>query len=162
MSFGNRIIDSREVIVDAFPEIAFRPIRRIGGENGWYFGDWLWQARGFVDLLAGGVGVRRGRRDPESIQVGDVLDFWRVEEFVENRRLRLRAEMKLPGRAWLDFQVEPRARGASIRQTAIFDPIGLAGLAYWYILYPIHALIFGSMLRRIARLAQTTARTAAV
>ena len=159
--FGNRIVDSREVIVNAFPEIAFRPIRRIGGENGWYFGDCLWQARGFLDLLAGGVGVRRGRRDPDSIQVGDVLDFWRVEEFVENRRLRLRAEMKLPGRAWLDFQVEPRARGASIRQTAIFDPIGLAGLAYWYFLYPVHALIFGSMLRRIARLAQAAARTAA-
>jgi hypothetical protein len=152
--FGNRIVDSRQVTVNVSPEIAFRPIRRIGGETGWYYGDWLWRARGFVDLLFGGVGIRRGRRDPDSMQVGDALDFWRVEEFTDHRRLRLRAEMKLPGRAWLEFDVEPRGSGASIRQTAIFDPLGLAGLAYWYALYPVHKLIFSGMLRRIAALAE--------
>lgn len=151
---GNRIIDSREVAVAVPPEIAFRPIRRIGGERGWYYADWLWHVRGFVDLLVGGVGIRRGRRDPHSMQVGDTVDFWRVEEFADPQRLRLRAEMRLPGRAWLDFEVEPRASGASIRQTAIFDPYGLAGLAYWYALYPIHQLIFRGMLRRIAALAE--------
>ena len=153
--FGNRIVDAREVVVNVAPSAAFRPIRRIGGSTGWYYGDWLWQLRGFVDLLAGGVGVRRGRRDPESLQVGDALDFWRVEGFEENRRLRLRAEMKLPGRAWLEFEVEPSGSGALIRQTTIFDPIGLSGLAYWYVLYPVHRLIFGSMLRRIAARAET-------
>ena len=152
--FGNRIVDSRQVTVNVSPEIAFRPIRRIGGETGWYYGDWLWRARGFVDLLFGGVGIRRGRRDPDSMQVGDALDFWRVEEFTDHRWLRLRAEMKLPGRAWLEFDVEPRGSGASIRQTAIFDPLGLAGLAYWYALYPVHKLIFSGMLRRIAALAE--------
>jgi hypothetical protein len=88
------------------------------------------------------------------MQVGDALDFWRVEEFTDHRRLRLRAEMKLPGRAWLEFDVEPRGSGASIRQTAIFDPLGLAGLVYWYALYPVHKLIFSGMLRRIAALAE--------
>jgi uncharacterized protein YbjT (DUF2867 family) len=152
--FGNRIVDSRTMAVDAAPEAAFRPIRRIGGTNGWYYGDWLWCLRGWVDLLLGGVGLRRGRRDPDSLAVGDAVDFWRVEEFENNRRLRLSAEMKLPGRAWLEFEVEPQGRSSLIRQSAIFDPLGLAGLAYWYILYPAHFLIFARMLRRIAAAAE--------
>ncbi|MSQ25139.1 MAG: SDR family oxidoreductase [Dehalococcoidia bacterium] len=148
--FGNRIIDSREVSVNCSAASAFRPIRRIGGETGWYYGDWLWQVRGFLDLLFGGVGVRRGRRDPEQLQVGDVVDFWRVEAFEKNKRLLLAAEMKLPGRAWLEFAVEDKGSTALIRQTAIFDPIGVAGLMYWYVLYPVHKLMFGKMLRAIA------------
>ncbi|HET9917362.1 MAG TPA: SDR family oxidoreductase, partial [Candidatus Binatia bacterium] len=148
--FGNRIVDSRQVSVPCSAARAFRPIRRIGGETGWYYGDWLWQVRGFVDLLCGGVGVRRGRRDPEQLQVGDTLDFWRVEAFEPDKRLLLAAEMKLPGRAWLEFAVEDKGEISLIRQTAIFDPIGVAGLMYWYVLYPVHKLMFGKMLNAIA------------
>jgi hypothetical protein len=103
-----------------------------------------------LDLLVGGVGLRRGRRDPENLAVGDVVDFWRVEAVEPNRRLRLAAEMKVPGRAWLQFDVEPASTGSVVRQTAMFDPAGLSGLAYWYALYPVHRWIFAGMLRRIA------------
>jgi uncharacterized protein YbjT (DUF2867 family) len=153
--FGNRIVDSRTVTVDVPAAVAFQPIRRIGGATGWYYGDWLWRLRGFVDLLVGGVGLRRGRRDPDRLVAGDTLDFWRVESVEENRRLRLKAEMKLPGRAWLEFGVEEAGGRTLIRQTAIFDPIGLAGLAYWYILYPVHTLMFGKILAAIATQAQS-------
>lgn len=148
-TLGNRILDSRAVRVNASPAAAFAPIRRIGGRTGWYWGDWLWSLRGFLDLLAGGVGIRRGRRDPDDIRVGDVIDFWRVESYEPNRRLRLVAEMRLPGRAWLELEVEPESHGSTIRQTAVFDPRGLAGLAYWYLLYPVHQLVFAGMLRRL-------------
>jgi uncharacterized protein YbjT (DUF2867 family) len=154
--FGSRIIDSRSVRVGVSPDQAFTPIARIGGETGWYYGDWLWRLRGFLDLLTGGVGVRRGRRDPEHLEPGDAVDFWRVEAYEHGRLLRLSAEMRLPGRAWLQFEVNPDEGGATIRQTAIFDPVGLFGLAYWYILYPAHSLIFGGMLRAIAREATQT------
>lgn len=156
--FGSRIVDSRVARVQASPAEAFAPIRRIGGEAGWYWGDWLWRTRGFLDLLLGGVGLRRGRRDPESLRPGDTVDFWRVEAVEPERLLRLRAEMKLPGRAWLQFEVEPEqgvgTDGRSrIRQTAIFDPTGLWGLVYWYGLYPVHALVFRGMLRGIVEAA---------
>ena len=111
--FGNRFVDSSEIAVNVSANVAFRPIRRIGGKTGWYYGDWLWQVRGLVDLLVGGVGVRRGRRDPEMLQVGDPLDFWRVEALEENRKLLLAAEMKLPGRAWLQFAIEDKGRPRS-------------------------------------------------
>ncbi len=150
--FGSRVIDSRYVDVACAPREAFRPIRRIGGHVGWYFGDWLWHLRGFLDLLAGGAGSRRGRRDPEHLAAGDTVDFWRVERIEPDRLLHLRAEMKLPGRAWLQFEATPLSGGGCrIRQTAIFDPVGLFGLLYWYGLYPLHFLIFREMLRGIAR-----------
>jgi len=152
--FGNRIVDSREVSVNCSAACAFRPIRRIGGKTGWYYSDRLWQVRGFLDLVFGGVGVRRGRRDPEMLQVGDAVDFWRVEAFEKNKKLLLAAEMKLPGRAWLEFAVEDKGATSLIRQTAIFDPIGVAGLMYWYVLYPMHKLIFANMLRAIAAACQ--------
>jgi uncharacterized protein YbjT (DUF2867 family) len=152
--FGNRLIDSRSVHVSVPVERAFAPIRRIGGETGWYFGTWLWRLRGLLDLLFGGVGLRRGRRDPDQLRVGDALDFWRVAALEPNRRLQLAAEMKLPGRAWLEFEVEPELGGARIRQTAVFDPVGLAGIAYWYGVFPLHALVFRGMLRGIARAAE--------
>ena len=151
--FGSRLIDSRTITVDIPAEQAFAPIRRIGGRAGWYYGNWLWSLRGFIDLLIGGVGVRRGRRDPEQLRVGDSLDFWRVEVYDRPKCLRLRAEMKLPGRAWLEFEVVPLAHGSSIRQTAIFDPRGLGGLLYWYGIYPLHQFVFAGMLRNLARAA---------
>jgi uncharacterized protein YbjT (DUF2867 family) len=152
--FGTRIVDSRVVHVDSPRARAFRPIRRIGGRTGWYYGDSLWSLRGFLDLLVGGVGMRRGRRDPETIRVGDVIDCWRVEAVEPDRRLRLAAEMKLPGRAWLEFELEEKERGCAIRQTAVFDPVGLTGLAYWYLLYPVHQLVFAGMLRGLAGAAE--------
>ena len=151
VKFGSRLLDRRSKRVDAPPERAFVPIRRIGGKVGWYYGDWLWKLRGFLDLLVGGVGLRRGRRDAEKIVVGDALDFWRVEAYVPNRRLRLSAEMKVPGRAWLEFEVEPAPDGGSIiHQTAEFDPVGLLGLLYWYAIYPLHGSVFSGMLNGIA------------
>jgi uncharacterized protein YbjT (DUF2867 family) len=149
--FGNRVIDSRKRDVDVGPTQAFAPIRRIGGETGWYAYDWLWRLRGFLDLVVGGVGVRRGRPEPDKLRIGDALDFWRVEAYEPDRLLRLSAAMKLPGRAWLEFEVVPREHGATIRQTAVFDPVGLGGLAYWYGLYPLHSLVFSGMLDGIAR-----------
>jgi len=159
--FRNRFVDSRSREVNVGPSQAFAPIRRIGGETGWYAYDWLWRLRGFLDLLVGGVGVRRGRPAPEDLQVGDALDFWRVEAYEPDRRLRLSAEMKVPGRAWIEFEVEPRPGGATLRQTALFDPIGLFGLVYWYALYPLHQLVFSGMLDNIAR-AATAIRPRAV
>lgn len=154
---GSRVLDSRAVDVKADASAAFTPIRRIGGARGWYFGTWLWRVRGFLDLLAGGVGLRRGRRDPEWPTPDEPLDFWRVESVEPDRLLRLRAEMRVPGQAWLQFEVKPTQGGSTIRQTAIFKPRGLFGLVYWYALWPVHALIFGGMLRRIAVLAERSA-----
>jgi hypothetical protein len=126
----------------------------IGGAAGWHFANWLWTVRGWLDLLVGGVGMRRGRRDPARLQVGDVVDCWRVEAIERERRLRLQAEMKLPGRAWLEFEVQPEADGSRLRQTATFDPLGLWGLTYWYGVWPLHQLVFAGMLRGLARAAE--------
>ncbi|MCC7241890.1 MAG: SDR family oxidoreductase [Acidobacteria bacterium] len=152
--FGSRLVDARQVHVDVPADRAFAPIAKIGGTEGWYYATWLWQVRGAIDLLMGGVGMRRGRRDPDVPAVGDALDFWRVETFEQGRRLRLAAEMKVPGRAWLEFEVVPDARGAVIHQTAVFEPLGLSGLLYWYVLLPAHALIFAGLLRAVARRAE--------
>ena len=154
--FGTRLVDKRSVRVSNSPEEAFAPIRRIGGDTGWYFGNWLWRVRGFVDLLVGGVGVRRGRRDPSDVAVGDAVDWWRVERYEPGRMVRFSAEMKLPGRAWLQFEVTPAddGPGAVIHQTAEFDPVGLGGLAYWYALWPAHAAVFRGMIRNIAKAAR--------
>ena len=149
--FGTRLVDSRSVISPVPPPIAFAPIQRIGGGTGWYCCDWLWRVRGWLDLLFGGVGLRRGRRDPIELNVGDTVDCWRVEAFELNRRLRLFAEMRLPGRAWLEFEVEPSGIGSRVRQTAEFDPVGFAGLVYWYLVYPLHQIVFAGMLRGIVR-----------
>jgi hypothetical protein len=152
--FGPRLVDSRSASVDAPPAVVFRAIERIGGDTGWYGWNWLWRLRGFLDLLAGGVGMRRGRSHPTSLRIGDTVDSWRVEAFEPNKRLRLVAEMKLPGRAWLDFEVRADGSSTTIRQTASFDPVGLLGRVYWYMLFPLHELVFRGMLRGMARAAQ--------
>ncbi len=152
--FGSRLVDSRTATIAVAPAVAFAPIQRIGGQTGWYYGNWMWRLRGFLDLLVGGVGVRRGRPHPTLIRVGDTLDFWRVEAFEPDRLLRLRAEMKLPGRAWLEFEVTGNEVESTIRQTASFDPVGLAGLVYWYAISPVHHFVFGGMLRNIVEAAK--------
>ncbi len=149
VQFGTRLVDSRTAKVRMPPAVAFKPIQRIGGATGWYAWNWLWRLRGFLDLLVGGIGVRRGRPASENLHVGDAIDFWRVEAFEPNRLLRLSAEMILPGRAWLEFEVDGDDSSATIRQTASFDPVGLSGRIYWYALAPLHHLVFGGMLRGI-------------
>ena len=159
--FGSRLVDSRSVRIALPPEAAFQPIARLGGERGWYSPAWPWRIRGFIDLLVGGAGMRRGRRHPDRLAVGDSLDFWRVEAYEAGRLLRLSAEMKLPGRAWLQFEVEPDGSGSRLTQTAIFDPVGLPGLLYWYAIWPAHSMIFGGLLKGIARDAGRTRAVAA-
>ena len=153
---GQRLLtDSRTIRVSVGPEAAFAPIRKIGGARGWYYANWLWQLRGWLDNLAGGVGLRRGRRDADALQVGDTVDFSRVEAIEPGQRLRLSAEMKLPGRAWLEFEVAGDSAGCLIRQTATFDARGLLGRAYWYSVCPLHEFVFSGMLRGIAARAGT-------
>ncbi len=154
MRFGTRLVDSRTAHVAACPAATFAAVRRIGGATGWYYANWLWRLRGLIDLWSGGVGLRRGRRHPEELAIGEAVDFWRVEAYERDRRLRLVAEMKLPGRAWLEFDVQPDGNGAMIRQTAVFDPVGLLGLLYWYGIYPLHAWVFDGMLRGLTRAVQ--------
>jgi uncharacterized protein YbjT (DUF2867 family) len=149
--FSRRLVSSRVVCVRPRPDDVFAPIQRIGGPTGWYAVDWFWRLRGFFDRMRGGVGLRRGRRDPYDLRLGDTIDFWRVERLEPGRRLLLAAEMKIPGRLWLQFDVEADNDGAQIRQTTIFDPAGYVGLLYWYLLYPIHHRIFGAMLRGLRR-----------
>ncbi len=151
-----QIVDSRWVWVPTTPEVAFKPIQRIGGRTGWYYGERLWDMRGFLDLVMGGVGTRRGRRHAVDLAPGDTVDFWRVEAIEPDRLLRLVAEMKLPGKAWLQFRVEPSRHGSIIRQTAFFEPKGLFGRLYWHALSPFHQFVFPGMLRRIAEIASVS------
>ena len=148
---GTRLVDHRHQVISVSPERAFAAIERIGGTNGWYAANWLWTLRGWLDQLIGGPGMARGRRDPDRLRTGDTLDCWRVEICEPPRRLRLAAEMKLPGRGWLEFEVVPRDGDVTIHQTAVFDPRGLGGLAYWYAIWPLHELVFRRMLAGIAR-----------
>jgi len=147
---GRVLVDERVRWVPAPPERAFAPIQRIGGRTGWYYGDRLWGLRGWLDLMIGGVGTRRGRPHPVELSPGDTIDFWRVEDIEPGRRLRLLAEMKLPGTAWLEFQVAARGDGSEIRQTAMFAPAGVWGRAYWYAVAPFHRVLFPRMLAHIA------------
>ena len=148
-----RLIDSRTIRVACPPEAAFGPISCIGGRTGWYSWDFLWGLRGFLDQVFGGVGSRRGRRDPSCLLPGETLDFWRVVEVDPPRSLLLQAEMKAPGRGWLRYEVEPdpETGGSVVHQTAIFDPKGVFGLAYWYLLVPFHAFVFNGALAGIER-----------
>ena len=142
---------SRATWVACSPMAAFRPIQRIGGTTGWYYGNWLWRLRGLLDSMVGGVGYGRGRKHPDRLAVGDFIDFWRVERFDPNRLLGLRAEMRLPGRARAEFEVREERGGSTVRFSAFFDPDGWFGHAYWYALLPIHVLVFRGMLKGIVR-----------
>jgi uncharacterized protein YbjT (DUF2867 family) len=156
-SGGTTYTDDRERTVHAPAGRLWRVIEAIGGEHGWYSFPLAWSVRGWLDRLVGGVGLRRGRRDPHRLQVGEALDFWRVEEIEPGSLLRLRAEMRLPGRAWLEMRVcdeHDRDGPSRYRQRAVFLPRGLAGHAYWAAVWPFHAVIFGGMARNIARTAE--------
>lgn len=155
---GTVFEDRRETLVAAPAAAVFRALCRLGGRQGWYGTGWLWVARGALDRLVGGPGLRRGRRDPEHLAYGDAVDFWRVSAVEPDRRLALRAEMRLPGEALLEFVIEPAgASRARLVQTARFRPRGLAGLAYWYAVMPLHRLVFGRMLAGLRRAAEADA-----
>ncbi|MEU1342489.1 SDR family oxidoreductase [Streptomyces sp. NPDC005827] len=154
---GSLYTDVRERHADVAPDALWDVVESIGGENGWYSFPLAWAVRGWLDRLVGGVGLRRGRRDARRLRVGDSLDFWRVEEIERGRLLRLRAEMRLPGLAWLEMRVdEERAGGARYRQRALFHPHGLLGQLYWWSVSPFHAVVFGGMARNIVRAAERT------
>jgi hypothetical protein len=152
---GTLYVDDRTRSVDAPADVLWRVIEGIGGTSGWYSWSWAWRLRGAIDRLWGGPGLRRGRRNPTTLRLGDALDFWRVEEVVPGQLLRLRAEMRLPGRAWLDLGVERDDAGRTrFHQRAVFAPRGLWGRAYWWAVFPFHGIVFGGMQRNIARRAE--------
>ncbi len=145
------IIERREQVVASSPAAVYRVFSGLGGRRGWLSMDLAWRVRGAFDRLVGGVGMRRGRRHPDEVRVGDAIDFWRVEAVEPDRLLRLRAEMKVPGKAWLQFEALPiESEKTRLIQTAFFEPKGLSGLLYWYLLYPVHQYIFGDMVKKIA------------
>jgi hypothetical protein len=147
--------DRRTLTVEVPSNILFGTVSSIGGRNGWYFADWLWKLRGFIDKQVGGVGLRRGRRDPIKTSVGEALDFWRVEDYVEDKLIRLKAEMKVGGHAWLEFEMEDVGPARSrLIQTAEFYPRGLFGLLYWYTIYPVHVIVFRGLSRAIGQRAR--------
>ena len=154
---GTVFRDERVIEVDASAAEVYRAVCRVGGGNGWYAADWLWRIRGMMDVLVGGPGLRRGRRDPENVQYGEALDFWRVVGIRPDRELRLRAEMKVPGDAELVFEIVPsegEEGRTMLRQCALFRPRGLLGLAYWYAVLPLHGVVFRGMLNGIRRAAE--------
>jgi hypothetical protein len=149
------IIERRQVEIQASAEDVYGTFTRLGGEVGWLYFNWAWRLRGALDRILGGVGLRRGRRDPVDIRAGDALDFWRVEHVDPGKLLRLRAEMKVPGKAWLQFEVNCLENGnAQLVQSAYFAPKGLFGLLYWYILYPLHGLIFSGLIKEVKKLTE--------
>jgi uncharacterized protein YbjT (DUF2867 family) len=144
-------IERRQVLLDVKPESVFRAYTGIGGERGWMYMDWSWALRGWMDKVIGGVGLRRGRRHPDEIRTGESLDFWRVELVEKNRTMRLRAEMKVPGKAWLEFISEPQAEGKTLFTVcAYFEPFGLPGFLYWYAMWPFHKFIFDGLAKQLA------------
>jgi uncharacterized protein YndB with AHSA1/START domain len=144
------ILEHHQRVVNASPEAVYQVFTRLGGKRGWFNLNWVWEMRGFLDRMVGGVGFRRGRRDPDELQLGDALDFWRVETLEPGQLLRLRTEMKMPGKAWLQWQVTPREKKkAFLTQTTFFAPKGLMGWLYWYAAYPLHKLIFRKLIDQI-------------
>ncbi len=154
------LVDRQEVQTAATPVALYAEICSLGGDHGWLVATWLWNVRGWLDLLTGGVGMRRGRRHPTDLRVGDVVDFWRVEALEPARLVRLRAEMRLPGDAWLEWAIAPSGDGAVLTQRALLRPRGLSGRAYWYTVAPFHRFIFGPLARSLARRAEAAASDA--
>ena len=148
------LLDRRQMQCSASASTVFDVVCGLGGVSGWPAGNVLWRIRGFIDQIFGGVGMRRARIDSRQLSVGETLDFWRVELLEPPHLLRLRAEMKLPGTAWLEFKVRQKSEGTSIEQTAYFQPRGLMGLLYWYLLKPFHRFIFPGLVRAICRRAE--------
>jgi hypothetical protein len=148
--------DHREIKTDADLEKIWEQIEGIGGEHGWFGAGWLWYLRGLLDRLVGGVGLRRGRRDPSHLRTGDSLDFWRVEEIEHGKKLRLYAEMVLPGKAWLEFNLSEKDGKTVLTQDAIFEPHGLGGQLYWYVVAPFHFFIFPVMIKNIVKAASNS------
>ncbi len=156
------IIYPRHILTAASASDVFRVLTSLGGETGWPYANILWRLRGYFDELIGGPGIRRGRRYSNELRIGDFLDFWRVEELIPDQLLRLRAEMKVPGKAWLEFEIIPQDEfEVHIIQTAYFMPAGLPGLLYWYTLYPIHVAIFQGMISAIAYKAESLSHSRA-
>ncbi len=151
------LLDRQRRTVRAAPGDVFAELSRLGGAVGWPFGNALWRLRGWLDRLVGGPGMRLGRRDPAHVRVGDAVDFWRVEEVRPGELLRLRAEMRVPGRAWLQYEVIDETGGSRLVQTAFFEPRGLSGRLYWYLLLPAHLFIFRGSIRELARRAESRA-----
>ncbi|MDX1492520.1 MAG: DUF2867 domain-containing protein [Longimicrobiales bacterium] len=160
LEFVGVVRDVRTRDVDASAREVFQAFASLGGERGWRVWNWAWELRGALDQLVGGPGLRRGRRDPTVLYPGEALDFWRVEEYRPHELLRLRAEMKVPGRAWLQFEALPQESGTRLVQTAFFAPTGFLGWLYWYGIYPVHAVIFSDMVDAIAADAEALARGA--
>lgn len=156
---GRVLVERRSIRVEAGPADVFAVVARIGGDVGYFAADWLWHVRGVMDRLIGGPGLRRGRRSPDKLAFGEVVDFWRVTGLENGRRLELRAEMRLPGEATLTFEVAPDGAGCRLTQTARFKPRGLGGIVYWYAVAPLHGIVFEGMLRGIRREAESHDRT---
>ena len=146
--------DHREITTEASIAKVWEQIEGIGGERGWFGSGWLWYLRGVLDRIVGGVGLRRGRRDPQHLRIGDSLDFWRVEGLEHGKHLRLYAEMILPGKAWLEFNLTEKDGQTVVTQDALFEPRGLGGQIYWYVVSPFHFFIFPTMLRNIVKAAR--------
>ena len=153
-SHEGMLLERHQRLVKAPPHVVFQTCCALGGENGWPAGNLLWQMRGMLDRVVGGMGMRRGRRHPRELRVGDPVDFWRVEALEPDRLLRLRSEMRLDGHAWLQFTVNPEGDGSRLEQTAFFEPHGLLGLLYWYSVLPFHLFVFPGMIRAIQRRAE--------
>ncbi len=152
------MLERRRMLLDLPPETVFQAYTGIGGERGWLYMDWAWALRGWMDKAIGGVGIRRGRRHPDDIRAGESLDFWRVEAVEKDRMLRLRAEMKVPGKAWLQFESTPQDGKTLLTETAYYEPRGFWGFVYWYAMWPFHAFLFDGLIRRLAARARMLAR----
>jgi hypothetical protein len=151
--------EERTILVDASPARVFAVLASLGGDRGWLVWNAAWRLRGLLDRMVGGPGLRRGRRHPSQLMSGEAVDFWRVERVEPGALLRLRAEMKVPGAAWLEWRITPEGAGCRVVQTALFAPTGAAGTLYWYLLYPVHGLIFDDLVHAIKRESEATPRS---